>query len=142
MPGSTTPRADFARLLKISGRIVAAVFVVSCALLATHWPFTRNATVYSLERVSSSQVQIGTFHEIFFPHPGYIAENVILTRNSNAGSPPLVRIRRLTCRASWFAVLSFTHRVKQMRLEALEVHIPLMCRLQSIVIPERRSKQP
>jgi hypothetical protein len=124
MPVSTTPRADFPRLLKISGRIIAAVFVVSCAILATHWPFTRDATVYTLEQVSSSQVQIGAFHEIFFPHPGYIAENVILTRNSTAGSPPLVRVGRLTCRASWFAVLSFTHRVKQMRLEALEVYIP------------------
>lgn len=124
MPGSTTPRADFSRLLRISGRIIAAVLVVSCALLATHWPFTRDATVYSLERVSSSQVQIGAFHEIFFPHPGYIAESMILTRNSTPGSPPLVRVRRLTCLASWFAVLSFTHRTKQMRLEAMEVYIP------------------
>ncbi|MGI9070879.1 MAG: hypothetical protein ACR2JB_06035 [Bryobacteraceae bacterium] len=124
-PSDTTgPRAHLPRLLKRGGAVLAALFVIVGILLATHWPFTRQATIYSLERVSSSEVHMGRFRKIFFPHPGYVIENLSLTRQSGPGTPSLVSVRRMTCRGSWFAVLSFTHRVKQMHLKGLHVYIP------------------
>jgi AsmA-like C-terminal region len=121
---STAPGAHLPRLLKRGGAVLAALFVIIGVLLATHWPFTRKAAIYSLERVSSSEVHMGRFRKIFFPHPGYVIEDLRLTRHSGPGTPPLVSVRRVTCRGSWLAVLSFTHRVKQIRLEALHVYIP------------------
>jgi|SRR5579872_2295833 len=117
-------RTNLPQLLRISAVTVGAVLALSGIILATHWPFTRRATAYSLERISSSEVHISRFHTTFFPHPGYIAENVVFTRNTGPGIPPLVRIQTVTCQASWFAVLSFTHRIQRMRLEGMHIFIP------------------
>jgi hypothetical protein len=69
-------------------------------------------------------VGIARFDMQFFPNPGYIAENVSFSRNSDIGTPPLARIKKLTCRASWFAILSLAHRIDRMDLNGLDVSIP------------------
>ncbi|MFL6350789.1 MAG: AsmA-like C-terminal region-containing protein [Bryobacteraceae bacterium] len=123
MSGFGSLHPDLPRLLKIGGTVLAVLFISMGVVLATHWPFTRQAASYSLERVSSSEVHMGGFRKIFFPHPGYVIEDLSLTRNSGP-NPPLVRVRRLRCSGSWFAVLSFTHRVREIRLDALHIYIP------------------
>jgi hypothetical protein len=124
MLASTTHRSHLPRLLLIGGATLLFLFAMWGIVLAAHWPFTRRAVTYSLERVSGSEVRIGRFRELYFPHPGYIAENLVFTRNSSPGAPPLATVNGLTCHATWIEVLSITHRVRQIRLDALHVYIP------------------
>ncbi len=82
MRGSRSHRAHLSRLLRTGGPILLALLAIWCAVLAARWPFTRQAVTYSLERVSGSEVHVGRFRELFFPHPGYIAEDLVFTRGS------------------------------------------------------------
>jgi len=93
-------------------------------VLATRWPFTRGATIESLEQVFASEVHIPRFEKTFFPNPGYIAENVTFTRGEAPGVRPIASIRKITCRASWLALITFTHRIKRMDLVGLKIYIP------------------
>ncbi len=118
----TIPR--WLRRLKIGAVILVILLGGDLILDAIKWPFRRGPTISSLERVSACSVEIGRFHGTFFPHPGYVAETVIFTRSPGSASVTLAKIKKLTCRASWFAVLSFTHRISRIDLEGLQVLIP------------------
>ena len=117
-------KAHFFHWLKLSGIVLLFLFAGALLLLALKWPFRRAETVQSLERISACNVQIAGFQEIFFPHAGYIARDVVFKRGENSGSRPLAKIARIICRASWFSLLSFTHRISRMELEGLELYIP------------------
>ena len=109
---------------KIAARILAIVVFGALGVLAVKWPFTRTATIQSLERVSLTDVRIEEFHKTFFPRPGYVASNVTFVRDSSGRTPPLAKIRKATCHTSWFMLISFTHRINRMELEGLQVFIP------------------
>src|SRR3954451_8100042 len=109
--------------LTIGAIVLAALFGASLVALAIWWPFTRDATIRSLEQVSFSEVKIGRFQKSFFP-PGYIAQDVTFRRDNAANTRPLARLGKITCRGSWLALLTFTHRITRIDLESLVVHIP------------------
>jgi AsmA-like C-terminal region len=104
--------------------IIAVLLAIAAVLLAFDWPFTSERVTRSWEQLLQSKVQTGHFQKIFFPYPGYIAEEVVITRNSPSGTPPLASVHKVICRASWSAILSFTHRISQVRLEGVQVSVP------------------
>ncbi len=106
-----------------SAIVLLALLGAALIILAIGWPFTREATVRSLEQVSFSEVKLGHFQKTFFP-PGYIAQDLTFRRDNAANARPLARIGKITCRGSWFALLTFTHRITRMELEGVLVYIP------------------
>ncbi len=86
----------------IAVAVVVVLLIVGGTLLALHWPFTRAALIRSLEQDSQGQVEMGSVREIYFPHPGCVAENVVIHRD--AGSPQLT-IQRLTIVGSYLGML-------------------------------------
>jgi hypothetical protein len=59
---------------------------------------------------------VGDFDKTVFPHPGYVAQDVIFRREKATNSRPLARIEKITCRAR-AALQTFTHRITRMDLE-------------------------
>src|SRR5436305_3793470 len=114
-------RAWLLRLFEAGGVVLFVLFGGVLLVLAAEWPFTREATIRSLERVSASDVQVINFHKTFFPLPGYIAQDVTLKR---PGSRPIATVGKITCKATWAAMLRFTHRITRMDLDRLKVYIP------------------
>ena len=110
--------------LKIGAIILCILLGADLILDAIKWPFTKNATLSSLEKVSGCRVEIGAFHKTLFPHPGYLAYGVVFTRKNADGAVTLATIKKLHCRASWFALLSLTHRISRFDLDGLTVTIP------------------
>ena len=112
------------RDLKIGAVVLAILFAGVLLVLAVKWPFTREATIRSLEQISLTEVQIPRFRKVFFLHPGYVAEDVTFRRDHGPGARPLLQVARITCRASWFSLLSFTHRIHRIDLEGVQIYIP------------------
>ncbi len=113
----------------LRGVIIAVGFlsvalIISATILIIHWPLTRKHMTKCLEELSRSNVTIGSYHEVFFPAPGFVAENVRFTRNSPPGTPPIAVVRRISANGSWPGMLAFTHTVKEFRAEGLHVFIP------------------
>lgn len=122
--GVKYPHRHIVRKLPLLGAIVAIVFGAIIILLVICWPFKRESVLRDLEQVSRSDVRIGGYREIYFPDAGYVASDLVFTRDRSSKDPPLVTIREITVRTSWFSLLSFTHRIKDMQLEGVHVYIP------------------
>lgn len=114
----------FKHHVALAALVLIALFGVETLFLALKWPFTRSKVLGSLEHFSGSRVQISTFHQIYFPDTGYIAQNVVFTRDSGGAAVQMATVEMLSCHASWFAMLTFTHRVKEMQFRGLHVTIP------------------
>ena len=123
MPSRKRP-IKVGRYLAWTGAVLFALLLLAGIILAVQWPFTQEELVRTLEHLSSSTVRVGTFRQTFFPNPGYVAEDTTFSRKSKAGFIELASVKRLECRASWTAMLTFTRRVQEMRIGALHVSIP------------------
>ena len=82
--------------------VVVVLLIVVGTLLALHWPFTPAALIGSLEQDAQGQVEMGSVREIYFPHPGCVAENVVIHRDP---SSPKLTIRRLTIVGSYLGMV-------------------------------------
>jgi len=75
-----------------------------------------------LQTASLSSVTAEKFHGTYFPHPGCELENVTFQHGSQAGTPPLITVRKLRIEGSFLGLL--TKHLKQIRVEGLHVQIP------------------
>ena len=122
--GRATSRARLFRCLRRSAAVLCVCLVSVLMLVAVKWPFTLKATTASLERVSASAVEVTRFRKLLFPYPGYVAQDVKFKRTLGPDDKPLATIGKITCRGSWLALLSFTHRIDRINLEGVHVDIP------------------
>lgn len=117
-------RPQLHRYIGLTALVLGILLVIDGILLAIWWPFKEKDLVRSLEHFSSGDVQIARFRRIYFPHPGYIAEQLTFARRANGRPVEIASIKKLAARASWFAMLSFTHRLAELRLQELHVTVP------------------
>src|SRR5690242_21962794 len=79
---------------------LATILVTVAVLLAAKWPFTQARVIQRLQQATATTVQIGSFHEEYFPHPGCVAREVTFRH----GTQPLMTIRTLTIRGTFFGL--------------------------------------
>ena len=99
--------------------VVVAAIGVLAIIAARNWPFTRDAIIQDLQEQSGGGVQIASFRQTYFPHPGCVAEGVTIRRNGDQASPPFITMRRLTVVGSYPGLLA--KRVAQIRAEGMHV---------------------
>ena len=55
--------------------LVAGVMICAVALgLGRKWPFAETPVLQNLREVSDSQIEVHSFHQTYFPHPGCVLE--------------------------------------------------------------------
>ena len=91
-------------------------------LLILKWPFTYKAVVTAMEKETRCKVSIGEFHKTFFP-PGYVAENVMLTRGPSNQNSPTVAVRRMLVTTRWLDVILARRRLEKARVSGLRMRI-------------------
>ncbi len=84
--------------------VLGAIVIAAGALLAVKWPFTRQRVIARLQQATATSVQIGSFDEQYFPHPGCLARQV--TFQQSGAHQPLMTIPTLVIRASFFGLFS------------------------------------
>src|SRR5947209_2797669 len=72
--------------------IAAAVFLVLASvgfyLISANWPYRLRKIRPLLEDGLASQIQITSYHRIYFPNPGFVATGLTLRRKSALQLPP------------------------------------------------------
>jgi AsmA-like C-terminal region len=99
---------------------LATILVTVAVLLAAKWPFTQARVIQRLQQATATTVQIGSFHEEYFPHPGCVAREVTFRH----GTQPLMTIRTLTIRGTFFGL--FTKHVALLRAEGARITLPAL----------------
>lgn len=124
---ATTPRPARKRRFRIVELIVAALILVIAAggpLLMNYWPFRYREVHPLLEQTFRSRVDVGHYHRTYFPHPGYVAENITFHRHGDMQIPALATVQRMTVTGTWTNLLFHPHKLYQIRLDGLHVQIP------------------
>jgi AsmA-like C-terminal region len=103
---------------------ILVLTAIGVHLIAEHWPYRHRNVLPLLESVLASKVKIDHYHRIYFPYPGFVAENVTLRRNSAANFPPIGTIRELLVQGDWLDLLLFRKRVRLVKVTGLHVVIP------------------
>jgi hypothetical protein len=78
----------------IAGIALMLGLAVLVGVFARKWPFTQLSIMRCLQEQSGGTVEIGSFRQFYWPHPGCVAENVKLRRDAN--SPAFITIDKLS----------------------------------------------
>jgi AsmA-like C-terminal region len=103
---------------------VIAALMITAHLMFFFWPFRYREVHPLLERTFRSKVDVSRYHRTYFPHPGFVAENVTFYRHGDTHIPPLATMKRMTVEGNWLALIFHPHRLAVIRIDGLHVQIP------------------
>ena len=106
--------------------VVAALsgVVITAIVLTFAWPFTRQNVIKQLELATTSTVTVGAFHPTLFPHPGCVADAVVLKRGSSPENQAVMTVERLTIIANLTGL--FTNHLASIRLQGAHAVFPTL----------------
>ncbi len=114
-------------------RLRYGLYIVLGALLVSplaiyfinlHWPYRYRIVEPTLEKVFASQIKIERYHRIYFPNPGFVAEELTLRRNSAPNLPPVGSVERVQVEGRWIDLLLLRDRIRLVHVDGLHVVIP------------------
>jgi hypothetical protein len=103
---------------------VVTVVLVGVDLMFYFWPFRYREVHPLLQQVFQSRVDVKRYHRTYFPHPGFVAEDVTFYRHGDTRIPPLATVKKMTVAGQWLVLIFHPHTLYQIRLEGLHVQIP------------------
>jgi len=118
--------------LVLAGLILAAIVV-----LVVRWPFRLAAVVKQLEENGLGKVEVGGFHQTYFPRPGCVLQKVRFQHNPKAGAPPLITIETVRIEGSFSGL--FAKHVKLIRAEGMHILVPPASAEEHFQTPQRSS---
>lgn len=112
------------RIRRIIITVFACLLLIGVHLMFFFWPFRYRQVHPMLESVFRSKVTVSGYHRTYFPHPGFVADNVTFYRHGDTSIPPLVTVRRMTVSGNWLTLLFRPHLLRMIQLEELHIQIP------------------
>jgi hypothetical protein len=88
------------------------------------WPYRGREVLPALAQTFSSTVQVGSYKRFYFPHPGFVAHNVIVRLHGSTNIPPLAIVDTLTATGSYMDFIFEPHHLHALTIEGLHVQIP------------------
>jgi AsmA-like protein len=108
------------------GAVCLVVLGIVLAAASPYWPYSEKTLVSAIQDKFKANVQVQTFHRFYFPHPGCEADSIVLSRGQNgADGKPLAIAQKLTMTGRYADLLFRSHHIAEIRLEGLQVRIPL-----------------
>ena len=125
-PGPLARLRGWRKWLVVSGAAISMLIIAAAVVLHHYWPFTRTEVVAALQETFSGTVTVERFHSTFFPFPGCVAENVVLTRASRGAKlPPLASAERMQIKTRYTDLLFRPGYVALIRLDGLHIQAPV-----------------
>jgi hypothetical protein len=109
------------------GAFLAFLLVLSIVIavaIARFQPVARQYAISALREQYHSDVELGDLHISLFPRVKAIGENLVFRLPGRKDLPPFIRIRRFTIEARLIGFFRAPKRIRLVRLEGLQIHIP------------------
>jgi len=103
---------------------IATCFVAGAIFIDVHWPYRYRVIKPMLEEVLGSKISIARYHRVYFPHPGFMATDITLRRDSAPNLPPLGSITSVTVQGTWRDLLLLRERVDLVDITGLHIVVP------------------
>ena len=108
--------------------VFAIVFVAAVAIgfyfISANWPYRFRKIRPLLEDDLASQVQVTSYHRIYFPNPGFVATGLTLRRKTALNLPPFGHAEMMAVRGRWSDLLLLRQRVQTVEVTGLHIVIP------------------
>ena len=108
--------------------ISAIAFVIAAALgfyfISENWPYRYRKIKPMLEDDLASQIEVTSYHRIYFPNPGFVATGLTLRRKSALNLPPLGHAEMMVVEGRWSDLLLLRHRVQTVEVTGLHIVVP------------------
>jgi hypothetical protein len=88
------------------------------------WPYRYRNVKPTLESVFASNIDIKTYHRTYFPHPGFVADGLVLRRRSALNLPPVGSVDHIRVDGRWIDLLLLRNRIYEVTADGLHVVIP------------------
>jgi AsmA-like C-terminal region len=82
-----------------------ALLAIGIAVWLRYSPFARGPVLQDLSEASDSAVTVRGFRQVHFPFPGCVIDGLVF-HHGDVRTPPLITIKRLTIRGSYFGMLA------------------------------------
>ena len=112
------------RVIWLSVIFLAGLFAIAGIVAATHWPFTRAKIISTLQDESSGKVTIAAFRQTYWPHPGCIAENVVIRQPADRPGAPMIAIPKLVVEGSYTHLLTLSKHLRRIRTTGMQIRVP------------------
>jgi hypothetical protein len=107
--------------------IVLAVLGGTVAILVERFePVARQYVISALRERYKSDVELGNLQISLFPLVRATGDNLVLRFAGRRDLPPMIVIRRFTIEARFIGFFRYPKRIRKLRLEGLQIHIPPM----------------
>ena len=118
--------------LSRNARIVLGVFfaflvvlsIITTVAIVRFQPIARQYAISALREQYHSDVQLGDLQISLFPRVKATGENLVFRLQGRENLPPLITIRRFTIEARLVGFFRTPRRIRLLKLDGLEVHVP------------------
>ncbi len=100
------------------------LFAAGMRVTDLYWPFRHHNMEPLLERVFASHIQMQHYRRIYLPHPGFVADGIVLRRNSAPDLPPVGFAQHLRVEGRWLDMLHLRNEVRLVQVNGLHIIIP------------------
>ena len=108
--------------------ICAIALIVFAAIgfyfISANWPYRFRKIRPMLEGDLASQVEVTSYHRIYFPNPGFVATGLTLRRKSALNLPPLGHAEMMKVEGRWSDLLLLRQRVQTVEVTGLHIVVP------------------
>src|SRR5258708_813665 len=80
------------RWLRIALAVVLFASLTLVAIVLANWPYRKSIVTQRLETAFASKIELAQYHLVFFPSPGFIADDLVFHRHGDEKLPPLATI--------------------------------------------------
>lgn len=95
---------------------------IGTVILVRFGPLTPEAITKELEEAVGGKVSIARFHSEYFPHPGFVAENVASIQQGADGNAVQIKARKLAVEVGFLDL--FTNSINRVQAEDLHLTVP------------------
>jgi hypothetical protein len=92
--------------------------------ISVHWPYRYREVHPLVEDIFGSRIKISHYHRTYFPHPGFIATAITITRESAPDLPPIGSVQTLSVEGRWGDLFLLRRRVHLVEMTGLHVVLP------------------
>jgi len=121
---ATKSRSRKRRWLLILAIAFLVVAVIGIYFVSANWPYRYRKIKPMLEEALGSQVQVTSYHRIYFPNPGFVATGLTLRRKSALSLPPLGHAEMMLVQGRWSDLLLLRKRLQNVELRGLHIVVP------------------
>jgi hypothetical protein len=119
-----TPVRRRRRIWLMVGAVAIILAAIGFYFISANWPYRYRKIKPLLEDDLASQVEVASYHRIYFPNPGFVATGITLRRKSALQLPPLGHAEIMIVRGRWSDLLLLRQRVQKVEVTGLHIVVP------------------